>query len=78
MFSVFPICPSEIGSYRKWSIKRRGAYLIFQVKSAALITEGRLFQQYRENSEFGKKKDKYEHLELLYEPGFESSRTLKL
>ena len=60
-------------------------HFIFHVKIAALIREGRLFQlrvntreQYRENSEFGKKKDKYAHLELLYEPGFESSRTLKL
>ena len=34
--------------------------------------------EYRENSEFGKKKGKYAHLQLLYEPGFESSRTLKL
>ena len=40
----------------------------------------RLFQQqvkhkgeYRENSELGKKKDKYAHLELLYETGFEVS-----
>ena len=32
---------------------------------------------YRENSEFGKKKDKYAHLELLNEPGFENSRTLR-
>ena len=38
------ICPAEIGSYRKSSIKRRGAYCIFHVKSAALIREGRLFQ----------------------------------
>ena len=45
----------------------------------------RLFQlqvkhkgKYRENSELGKKKDKYAHLELLHEPGFESFRTLKL
>ena len=34
--------------------------------------------EYRENSELGKKKDKYAHLELLYEPGFESFRTSKL
>ena len=34
--------------------------------------------EYRENSELGKKKDKYAHLELLYEPGFEGSRALKL
>ena len=58
---------------------------MIHVKSAALIREGRLFQlrvkhkeEYRENSEFGEKKDKYAHLELFYEPGFESSRTLKL
>ena len=45
----------------------------------------RLFQpqvkhkwEYRENSELGKKKDKYAHLELFFEPGFESFRTLKL
>ena len=44
VFSVFPICPSEIGSYREWSIKRRGAYFIFHVKSAVLMREGRLFQ----------------------------------
>ena len=44
VFSVFAICPSEIGSYRIWSIKRRGAYFIIHVKSAALIREGRLFQ----------------------------------
>ena len=29
--------------------------------------------EYRETSELGKKKDKYAHLELLYEPSFESS-----
>ena len=41
----------------------------------ALIRERRLFQlqvkqkgECRENSELGKKKDKYAHLELLYEP----------
>ena len=85
MFSVFPICPSDIGNYRKWSIKRRGAHFIFHVKGAALIGERHLFQlqvkqkgEYRENSELGKKKDKYAYLELLYEPGLESFRTLKL
>ena len=84
-FSVFPKCPSGIVSYRKWSIKRRGAYFIFHVKGAALIGKRHLFQlrvkhlgEYQENSELGKKKDKYEHLELLYEPGFEGSRALKL
>ena len=30
------------------------------------------------NSELCKKKDKYVHLELLYEPGFKSFPTLKL
>ena len=82
---VFPICPRDIGSYRKRSIKRRGAYFIFHVKGAALIGKRHLFQlrvkhlgEYQENSELGKKKDKYERLELLYEPGFEGSRALKL
>ena len=84
MFSVFPLRPSGIGNYCKWSIKRRGAYFIFHVKVAALIRERRLFQlqvkhkgEYRENYELGKKNYKYAHLELLYEPGFESFRTLK-
>ena len=79
------MCPSDIGNYREWAIKRRGAYFIFHVKGAALIRERRSFQlqvkqkgEYRENSELGEKKDKYVHLELLYEPGFESFRTLKL
>ena len=47
----YPYCP-----YRKWSITRRGAYLIFSVIGAALIQELRLFQlrvkhrgEYREN-----------------------------
>ena len=83
-------------AYRKSSIKRRSAYLIFPVKRAALIRERRLFKsgayfnwgEYRENSEARtrraqynikcKKKDKYVHLELLYEPGFKSFPTLKL
>ena len=72
MFSVFPISPSGIGNYRNWSIKGRGAYFIFHVKGAAPIRERRLFQLHvkqkgecRENSELGKKKDKYAHLELL-------------
>ena len=30
--------------YRKWSIKRRGAYPIFPVIRAAIIRERRLFQ----------------------------------
>ena len=53
--------------------------------SFSMLKVRRLFQlrvkhkgEYRENSELGKKKDKYAHLELLYEPGFESFRTLKL
>ena len=81
MFSVFPICPSDIGNYRKWSIKRLDAYFIFHFKGATLIRERRLFQlqvkhkgEYRENSELRKKKDKYAHLEL----GFESFCILKL
>ena len=43
-------------AYRKWSIKRRGAYFIFPVIGALLIREQRLFQlrvrhrgDYREN-----------------------------
>jgi len=47
----YPCCP-----YRKWSIKRRGAYFIFPVMGAALIQELRLFHlrvkhrgEYREN-----------------------------
>ena len=35
-------------------------------------------REYRETSELGNKKDKYAHPELLYEPSFESFRTLKL
>ena len=30
--------------YRKWSIKRRGAYLIIPVIGVALVLERRLFQ----------------------------------
>ena len=55
--------------------------------SFSMLKVRRLFQQrvnlkqygkYRENSELGKKKDEYAHLELLYEPVFESLRTVKL
>ena len=70
--SVFLICPSDKGSYRKRSIKRRGAYFIFHVKGAAIIRERRLLLTtgktlrglWRE-LRVGKKKNKYEHLELL-------------
>ena len=71
VFSVFPIRPSGIGNYCKWSIKRRGAYFIFHVKVAALIRERRLFQlqvkhkgEYRENYELGKKN--YYHTSNCY------------
>ena len=73
VFSVFPICPSEIGSYREWSIKRRGAYFIFQVKSAALIREGRLFQlqvkhkgEYRERTQSSARKRTNMHTSNCY------------
>ena len=43
-------------NYRKWSIKRRGAYFLFPVKGAAPIQEWRLFESgayfnYRYNTE---------------------------
>ena len=41
MNSRVPLCYEP---YRKWSIKRRGAYLIIPVIGVALVRERRLFQ----------------------------------
>ena len=57
--------------------KRRGPYFIFHVKGQLRLFESGAFfnyrqntcGEYRENSELSKKKDKYVHLEPLYEPG---------
>ena len=74
--------PLDIGNYRKWSIKRLDAYFIFHFKGAALIRERRLFQlrvkhkgEYRENSELRKKKDKYAHLEIIWQSKKETNFT---
>ena len=53
------------------------SFSFFSVKGAALIRKAALILTsgetlrgiYKENSEFSKKKNKYAHLELLYEPG---------
>ena len=65
-------------AYRKWSIKRRGAYIIFYVKGAAFIRERRLFQlpvkhwgECRES--WARKRSK-----KICKPGFKSFPTLKL
>ena len=66
-------------AYRKWSIKRRGAYFIFHVKGAALIRGFNNGENTKGNTErtLSCAMDKYVHLEPLYEPGFKSFPTLQ-
>ena len=72
MFSVYARRISEITVNDRLSAAALISFSILKVR--------RLFQlqvkqkgECRENSELGKKKDKYAHLELLYETGFEVS-----
>ena len=59
---------SEVYVNNRLSATALISFSFFRVKGAALIRKTAL-GIYKENSEFSKKKNKYAHLELLYEPG---------
>ena len=73
------LSPQSSFTYRKWSIRGRGAYSRAEFISTTGKTRRGIERELsKARTRYAQFNIKYVHLELLYEPGFKSFPTLKL